>query len=438
MNVLIIGSGGREHALAWKLSQSPKVTAIFAAPGNPGMEKIARLAPLRANGELDEIVEFALKESVGLVVVGPEAPLALGLADRLTERGIPCFGPGAKGARLESSKSYARDFMKRHGIPSPDWRSFSAPGEAKRYLETLPDAPVVVKADGLAQGKGVVVAANRAEALSAVDETMGGRFGEAGREILIEECLTGEEVSLLTFTDGKTILPMLPVQDHKRIGDGDIGPNTGGMGTYAPVSAFSEAVARTIDDAILRPLRAALRTEGLDYRGCLYVGLMLTPDGPRVIEFNARFGDPETQVLMPLLESDLFDILYACAAGRIEEADTPKWSGESAVCVVMASQGYPGGYAAGRVITESPVPETLARDSWVFHAGTARDVRGDLTTAGGRVLGVTARGKTLEEAIERAYARVDCIAFQGRTFRRDIAHRELARRRMREHPGKKV
>ncbi|MDR1649397.1 MAG: phosphoribosylamine--glycine ligase [Synergistaceae bacterium] len=431
MNVLIIGSGGREHALAWKLSQSPKVTALFAAPGNPGIEKIARLVPLRtSDGEFGEIVGFALKESVGLVVVGPEAPLALGLADRLTERGIPCFGPGAKGARLESSKIYARNFMKRHGIPSPDWRSFSEPGEAKRYLETLPDAPVVVKAGGLAQGKGVVVAANRAEALSAVDETMGGRFGEAGREILIEECLTGEEVSLLTFTDGKTILPMLPVQDHKRIGDGDTGPNTGGMGTYAPVSVFSEEVARTVDDAILRPLEAALRTEGLDYRGCLYVGLMLTPDGPRVIEFNARFGDPETQVLMPLLESDLFDILYACAVGRLEKADAPKWSGGSAVCVVMASRGYPGAYATGQVITEKkPVPEALARDSWVFHAGTARDAQGNLTTAGGRVLGVTARGKTLEEAIGRAYARVDSIDFQGRTFRRDIAYRELARRR---------
>jgi phosphoribosylamine--glycine ligase len=431
MNVLIVGSGGREHALAWKLSQSRKVTALYAAPGNPGIEAIGKIihtAPLRAD-ELDNLVDFAQKESIELVVVGPEAPLALGLADRLRERGILCFGPGQKGARLESSKIYAREFMKRHGIPSPDWRAFSGPGEAERYLETLPDAPVVVKADGLAQGKGVVVAKNRAEALSAVKELADGRFGEAGREILIEECLTGEEVSLLTFADGKTILPMLPVQDHKRIGDGDTGPNTGGMGTYAPVSVFSPEVSRAVEETIIRPLRSALREEALDYRGCLYIGLMLTPDGPRVIEFNARFGDPETQVLMPLLESDLFDILRACAAGCLEEAGVPEWSGESAVCVVMASEGYPGEYAAGRVITENPVPDALMRDSWVFHAGTARDALGRLTTAGGRVLGVTARGKTFEEALERAYARVDTIDFPGKVFRRDIAHRELARRR---------
>jgi phosphoribosylamine--glycine ligase len=430
MNVLIVGGGGREHALAWKLSQSPKVTALYAVPGNPGMEETgARLVPLQPDGDsLEKIADFAAKESAGLVVVGPEAPLALGLADLLTERGIPCFGPGAKGARLESSKIYARSFMTRHNIPSPAWSSFSAFGEAKRYLETLPDAPVVVKADGLAQGKGVVVAENRAEAISAAKEMMGGRFGEAGREVLIEERLTGEEVSLLTFADGKTIVPMLPVQDHKRIGDGDTGPNTGGMGTYAPVSVFSPEAARTVDETIIRPLKTALLAEGLGYRGCLYIGLMLTPEGPRVIEFNARFGDPETQVLMPLLESDLFDILHACATGRLEEADAPKWRDESAVCVVMASQGYPGGYAVGRIITEKPVTEELARDSWVFHAGTARDVRGNLTTAGGRVLGVTARGKTLEVALERAYARVDSIDFRDKTFRRDIAHHELARR----------
>jgi phosphoribosylamine--glycine ligase len=257
---------------------------------------------------------------------------------------------------------------------------------------------------------------------------MGGRFGEAGREVLIEECLSGAEGSLLTFADGKTILPMPPVQDHKRIGDGDTGPNTGGMGTYSPVSVFSEETARTVEETILRPLRTALRAEGIDYRGCLYIGLMLTPDGPRVVEFNARFGDPETQVLMPLLESDLFEVLYACAAARLGEAAPPEWSGESAVCVVTASQGYPGKYAAGRVITEKPVEEELARHSWAFHAGTARDARGVLTTAGGRVLGVTARGKTLEEAIERAYARAGSIDFQGKTFRRDIAYRELARR----------
>ncbi|MDR2176209.1 MAG: phosphoribosylamine--glycine ligase [Synergistaceae bacterium] len=429
MNVLIVGGGGREHALAWKLSQSRKVTALYAAPGNPGMEDVACRVPLQTSGEgIDKIVEFAVKESVGLVVVGPEGPLALGLADRLAGRGILCFGPGAKGARLESSKIYAKEFMDRHHIPTPAWRSFSALDEAKRCLSDLPDAPVVVKADGLAQGKGVIVAKNRAEALSAAEKIMDGRFGEAGRKILVEECLVGEEISLLSFADGKTLIPMLPVQDHKQIGEGDTGPNTGGMGTYAPVSAFSAETARTVEETILRPLRTALRSGEFDYRGCLYIGLMLTSEGPRVIEFNVRFGDPETQALMPLLDSDLFEIMHACAAGRLEEARPPEWRDESAVCVVMASQGYPGEYSVGRVITERPVAEELARDSWVFHAGTSRDARGGLTTAGGRVLGVTARGKTLETALKRVYARVDSIDFREKTYRRDIAYRELTRR----------
>jgi phosphoribosylamine--glycine ligase len=435
MKVLIIGSGGREHALAWKLSRSEAVTELLAAPGNPGMEECAYLVPIEATapGGVEKIARFAADEAVGLVVVGPEGPLALGLADRLRERGVPCFGPGAKGARLESSKVYARNFMKRHGIPSPAWRAFSDVGEAMRYLETL-EGPVVVKADGLAQGKGVVVARDRAEAAAAVGDARGGRFGEAGREILIEECLAGEEVSLLTFSDGKVLLPMLPVQDHKRIGEGDTGPNTGGMGTYAPASVFFEEADR-VEKTILGPLREGLKAEGIDYRGCLYVGLMLTADGPRVIEFNVRFGDPETQVLMPLLDSDLFDVLYACARGKLEEVRDGKtvgktaldWSGGSAACVVAASRGYPGPYKTGFPLYEAPVPEALARDSWVFHSGTARGESG-VTTAGGRVLGVTARGATIEEAVERAYARVALVDFEGKTFRRDIARRELARR----------
>lgn len=428
MNVLVVGSGGREHALVWKLAQSPKVTMLFAAPGNPGMEKNARLIPLKVS-DLDGIVAFARNGKIDLAVVGPEAPLALGLADRLRENGILCFGPGAKGALLESSKKYARDFMARHGIPSPFYRGFTSPAEAGRYLETLPDDPIVVKADGLAQGKGVVVARNRAEALEAVAEMMdGGRFGEAGQEVLIEECLVGEELSLLAFVDGKTVLPMLPVQDHKRIGEGDTGPNTGGMGTYAPTSIFTPEIARKVDRTIVRPLEKALWSEGLDYRGCLYIGLMLTPDGPRVIEFNARFGDPETQVLMPLLKSDLFDILYACAKGDLA-GQKPEWSDESAACVVMASRGYPGDYVTGYLIEGTAVAQDVESGSQVFHAGTAKDDRGALTTAGGRVLGVTATGRTIEEALKRAYARVDSIRFESRIFRRDIAHRELARRR---------
>jgi phosphoribosylamine--glycine ligase len=434
MKVLVVGGGGREHALVWKLAQSPKVTKLYAAPGNPGMEDVAERVPIGTE-DVDGIVAFAEREKIDLAVVGPEAPLAAGLGDRLRERGVLCFGPGARGALLESSKRFARDFMARHGIPAPFYRAFTALDEARRHLENLPDGPVVVKADGLAQGKGVVVAQNRAEALAALEEMMGARrFGEAGKEVLIEECLSGEEVSLLTFTDGKTILPMLPVQDHKRVGEGDTGPNTGGMGTFAPVSVFTSEVARRVDGTILRPLQKALQAEKFDYRGCLYVGLMLTPDGsgvaiPRVIEFNARFGDPETQVLMPLLRSDLFDILYACAKGDLGGI-RPDWSEGRAVCVVMASGGYPGKYSGGHVIeglSAEEVPPDVGQDSWVFHAGTDRNDRGELITAGGRVLGVTARGATLEEALRRARARVDVIRFEGRAFRRDIAHRELAK-----------
>ncbi|MDR1731424.1 MAG: phosphoribosylamine--glycine ligase [Synergistaceae bacterium] len=431
--ILIVGSGGREHALAWKLARSPQEERkLYAAPGNPGMEALAECVPIDVM-QVDDLVAFAGREGIDLVLVGPEAPLAAGLADRLREKGIFCFGPGAQGTLLESSKRHAREFMARHGIPSPVFRAFTSLDEAGRYLESLPDDFVVVKADGLAQGKGVVVAQNRKEALAALDEMMGNRrFGDAGKEVLIEECLTGEEVSLLTFTDGNTILPMLPVQDHKRVGDGDSGPNTGGMGTYAPASVFSPEIARQVESEILRPLRDALQAEKIDYRGCLYIGLMLTPKGPKVIEFNARFGDPETQVLMPLLKSDLFEVLYACARGKLSDVKL-EWSEGSAVCVVMASRGYPGKYPTGLPITET-LPggveaEEFERNSWVFHAGTSRNKEGGLITAGGRVLGVTAAGATFEEALRRVYARVETLHFEGQHFRRDIAYREVKRRR---------
>ena len=423
MKVLLVGGGGREHALAWKLAQSSGLSRLYAAPGNPGMEKIAQLVPLKAS-DVDGIVAFAQQENIDLVFVGPEAPLALGLADRLGENNIPCFGPTLRGAVLESSKKFAKDFMARHDIPTAAYRTFSDGLEAKRYIESLSERPWVVKADGLAQGKGVVVAPTRKEASEAVDAMMEGRFGRAGQEIVIEECMTGEEVSLLAFSDGKTILPMLPVQDHKRIGEGDTGPNTGGMGTYAPVSVYTPEIAREINENIVLPLQKALREEGIDYRGCLYIGLMLTPAGVRVVEFNVRFGDPETQVLMPLLETDLLDIAHACAEGCLEER-TLKWRDGKSVCVVMSSKGYPGDYSAGHPIREDAVPEDLAENSWIYHAGTARDAEGKLITAGGRVLGVTARADTLEEALKRAYARVESVHFEGAFFRRDIACREL-------------
>jgi phosphoribosylamine--glycine ligase len=387
--------------------------------------KGATLVNLKAT-DLEGLVDFSQRQGIGLVVVGPEAPLALGLADRLREKNILCFGPGAKGALLESSKKFAKDFMTRHGIPTAAYRAFNSNDNAKGYLQSLPPGPIVVKADGLAQGKGVVVAESLEEGSSALDAMMAGRFGDAGREVVIEERMTGEEVSLLTFTDGKTILPMLPVQDHKRAGEGDTGPNTGGMGTYAPVSVFTPEVAETVRAQILRPLQNALIQEGLDYRGCLYIGLMLTPDGPKVVEFNARFGDPETQVLMPLLETDLLDTAYACAKGDLA-GRALKWRNEKAVCVVLASSGYPGEYRTGYSIRERAASEDLAQNSWVFHAGTAKNAQGELVTAGGRVVGVTARGRTLEKALLRAYERVGRVEFEGRVFRSDIAHREIGR-----------
>ena len=435
MKILLIGSGGREHALAWKLSQSPRITKLSVAPGNPGMEGArmggAQLVPVT---DINDWVVFAERKGIDLVIVGPEAPLALGVADRLREKNIPCFGPGAKGALLESSKKFAKDFMTRHGIPTAAYRAFTSNGDARQYLhslfQTLSQSSIVVKADGLAQGKGVVVAENLEEALLALDAIMAGRFrslGDAGREVVIEERMTGEEVSLLTFTDGKTLLPMLPVQDHKRLGEGDTGPNTGGMGTYAPVSVFTPEIAEAVDVQIIRPLQNALLQEDLDYRGCLYIGLMLTPSGPKVVEFNARLGDPETQVLMPLMKTDFLDIAYACAKGDLE-GRTLEWRDEKAVCVVLASSGYPGDYRTGYSIQENGVPGDLAQNSWVFHAGTARDAQGKLVTAGGRGLGVTARAKTLEEAIARSYARVAHVKFKDCVFRRDIAYRELNRR----------
>jgi phosphoribosylamine--glycine ligase len=438
MRVLVVGGGGREHALAWKLAQSPSVEKLYAAPGNPGMKAFSELVPI---GVLDigEIVAFGEREKIDLVVVGPEAPLAEGLADRLRERGIFCFGPGAKGARLESSKRYARDFMTRHGVPSPSYHAFTSLEEAKRHIEALEEGPVVVKANGLAQGKGAVVASNKDEAAAIAEEMMKGGLGKAGEEILIEECLVGEEVSLLAFVDGKTILPMPPAQDHKRVGEGDSGPNTGGMGAYAPVSAYTPQIAAQVEETILRPIQEGLRKECIDYRGCLYIGLMLTsgPDGKpvaKVIEFNSRFGDPETQALMPLLKSDLFEILYACAKGNCK-GRSPRWSDESAVCVVMASRGYPEPYGTGYAIEEDPLPEDVEKDSWVFHAGTKESEDGKILTSGGRVLGVTAKNPTLEKALRLAYARADAIRFEGSFFRRDIAHRELARIRAKEDAG---
>jgi phosphoribosylamine--glycine ligase len=425
MKVLVVGSGGREHALVWKLAQCPGVTKLYAAPGNPGMKSAAQIVPIGVS-DLDKIVEFAVREAMDLVIVGPEAPLAEGLADLLRARGILCFGPGAEGALLESSKKYARDFMARHGIPAPSYRAFAALDEARRYIENLPSAGAVVKADGLAQGKGVVVARDKAEALAALDDMMNAhRFGDAGKEVLIEERLAGEEISLLTFTDGKTILPMLPVQDHNRIGEGDIGPNTGGMGAYAPTGAFTPTIAAQVDKTIIQPLQDALRKEKLDYRGCLYIGLMLTPDSsgnlvPKVIEFNARFGDPETQAVLPIIRGDFGASVLAAARGNLTEAPELDSDG-NALCVVAASGGYPGHFAKGMPISGLEDDEF---GTCVYHSGTDADEDGDIVTSGGRVLSVTGTGPAFDIARSRAYGRIESINFKNMHYRRDIGWSE--------------
>jgi len=430
IKIMVVGGGAREHALAWKLAQSPRAEKVYVAPGNPGLDIMTRLVPISVD-DLDDLTDFARDEKMGLVVIGPEAPLARGLADKMRAAGLLVFGPSAAGARLESSKTYAKDFMLRHGVPTAAFKSFTLSEEAIKYLESKPDGPIVVKADGLAQGKGVTVAQDRAEAAQAVRQAMDdGRFGSAGSEVVIEDCIEGEEVTILAFCDGNTIIPMPPVQDHKRLGEGDTGPNTGGMGAYSPVAVYTPEVARVVEETIIKPTLAGLKADNIDFRGCLYFGLMLPgPDsayqGPQVIEYNARFGDPETEVLMPLLKSDLVEIMVNCAEGRLE-GQVIEWREETAVCVVIASGGYPGEYQTGLVITEN-VP-SLVGASLAFHAGTALNENQETVTAGGRVITVAAKDVTLEKALFKAYDRVRAIHFKDSYYRRDIAHRELARR----------
>ncbi len=432
LKILVVGSGAREHALAWKLHQSPRAGRLFAAPGNAGLrEPLVSQVPLAVD-DLDGLVAFARRESIDLTVIGPEAPLAAGLADRLEEAGLAVFGPRAAAARLESSKPFAKEFMARHRIPTAAYRAFTDAAEAKGCLAARPEGPVVVKAAGLAQGKGVTVAQNRAEAEAAVREALEeNRFGEAGSEVVIEDFIDGEELTILAFTDGRTIVTMPPVQDHKRVGEGDTGPNTGGMGAYAPVAVYTPEVARAIRETVIEPTLAGLRADGLDYRGCLYFGLILPKpgsahQGPQVIEYNARFGDPETEVLMPLLRSDLVEIMLACARGTLGEVAV-EWSGERAVCVVLASGGYPGPYQTDRLITENVSPRL--GPALVFHAGTKQNERGEVLTAGGRVLAVTATAPTLEEALKEAYGRARTVHFKDVYYRNDIGYRELARRK---------
>ena len=419
MNILVIGSGGREHALYWKLSESPQTEQIYAIPGNPGMGASAAIA-------LDDhaaILRFVKEHEIGLVVVGPEVPLMNGLVDELEAAGIRAFGPRANAAEIEGSKSFAKNLMKKYGIPTARYEVFTAAELARAYIRQE-GAPIVVKADGLAAGKGVIVAMTEQEALDAVDAIMEDHsFGDAGARVVIEEFMEGEEASLLAFTDGRTIRPMISAQDHKRAYDGDRGPNTGGMGTYAPAPVMTPEMTERAVEEILKPTIAAMAKEGRTYRGCLYLGLMVTADGPKVVEFNARFGDPETQVVLPLLDSDLVAIMCACADGTL--ADVPiRWKDGAAVCVVLASGGYPGHYDKGQEI--HGLADAEAMGALVFHAGTAMK-DGKLVTNGGRVLGVVGRGADISSAVDAAYAAATKISFKDAYYRKDIAHRALER-----------
>jgi len=419
MKVLVVGGGGREHALVWKLKQSPRLTRIYCAPGNGGIAGDAECVPIRAE-DLIGLRDFALREKIDLTVVGPEAPLVSGIVDLFEEAGLRAFGPDARAALLEGSKVFSKETMVRYGIPTAAFRVFREMAPALSYIRDL-DGPCVVKADGLAAGKGVIVADDAAEAEVALRLIMEERaFGAAGEAVIVEERLDGEEVSVLAFADGQTVIPMVASQDHKRVGDGDTGPNTGGMGAYSPPPVYTPSLHEQVCSGVLDPLIQGLRGDGIKYRGVIYAGLMITPRGPYVLEFNCRFGDPETQAVIPRLCSDLLEVLEAVVSERLSEVEL-EWDGRPAACVVLASGGYPGAYETGQAITGL---DGIPSDILVFHAGTRKSGSG-LVTAGGRVLGVTALGDTIEDAVRRAYQGVDRVSFEGMHFRRDIAHRAL-------------
>ncbi len=422
MNILLLGSGGREHALAWKLAQSPQCTKLFAAPGNPGIANHAALVVLDATDHA-AVIAFCTAQSIGLVVVGPEAPLVDGLTDSLRAAGIPVFGPSKAAAQLEGSKAFTKELCARHDIPTAGFERVRSEAEGLAALARF-GAPVVVKADGLAAGKGVTVAMTTAEAEEAVREIFSGRFGEAGAEAVIEEFLEGEEASFFALTDGHTVVPLGSAQDHKRVGEGDTGPNTGGMGAYSPAPVLTPLLTGEALERIVVPTVRAMASEGTPYSGVLYAGLMLTRNGVQLIEYNARFGDPECQVLMLRLEDDLVDLLMACAESKLASIAPPRLSPETALTVVMAAQGYPGTPQKGGAI--AGVESAEASGAKVFHAGTAT-AGGQLVAAGGRVLNVTARGASVREAQQRAYAAVDLIDAPDLFCRRDIGWREVAR-----------
>ena len=419
MRVMVVGGGGREHAIIKKLRLNPAVTELYALPGNAGMEGEAVCVPIGAK-DIPAIVAFAQEKAIEFAVVAPDDPLVLGAVDALNEVGIPCFGPDKKAAIIEGSKVFSKNLMKKYGIPTARYEVFSDPEAALAYIETAP-LPTVVKADGLALGKGVIIAQTRQEARDAIHSIMEERkFGDSGNQIVVEEFLTGPEVSVLSFTDGETIVPMISSMDHKRAHDNDEGLNTGGMGTIAPNPFYTPEIAQICMDTIFLPTIRAMAAEGRPFRGCLYFGLMLTPDGPRVIEYNCRFGDPEAQVVLPLLESDLFDIMRAVSEGRLRETDV-RFSKGSACCVIIASKGYPVAYEGGFPMVLPPD----GPDTHICVAGAKRAPDGGLLSSGGRVLGVVATADTLPAAVEKAYAHADRVVFENGFCRRDIGARAL-------------
>lgn len=421
MNVLVLGSGGREHALAWAIAKSPRLDSLFVAPGNGGTATIAKNVPLDMN-DADAVIDFARSENIDLVVVGPEAPLVAGVADAIRTAGIAVFGPGAQGARLEGSKSFSKEFMLAHGLPTARYKKCTSQDEAMDYLHEV-GAPIVVKADGLAAGKGVVVAEDMEEAEEAVRDCFAGDFGEAGSVVVIEEMLEGPECSMLAFLSEGKALAMPCAQDHKRAFDGDLGPNTGGMGVYSPVPCVTPELEAAMQEIMQNAAAATAKEFDDAYTGVLYGGFMLTAEGPKLLEFNARFGDPETQVIMPRLESDALEAFYMVATGKLDALDL-RWTDQVAVCVVLASDGYPGTYEKDKVILGIEEAEELDGVT-VFHAGTAFNQDDELVTNGGRVLNVVALADTFEDARELAYEACDKINFEGKQYRHDIALRAL-------------
>ncbi len=430
MNVLVIGSGGREHAIAWKIRQSPHVSKLYCAPGNAGIGEIAELAPFKAN-DVQGLLKFAIDQKIDLTIVGPEQPLTEGIVDTFRAQGLKIFGPAKVAAMLEGSKAFAKDFMRRHNIPTAEYHSFTLDHryDAERYINENP-VPIVLKADGLAAGKGVTVCETKEQALEVLDMMMGQKaFGEAGLKVVIEEFLVGEEVSVFAITDGNDFVVLSSAQDHKRIFDNDLGKNTGGMGAYSPAPVLTEELMEKVKRNIIRPTIQGMKKDGCPYTGCLYVGLMITETGPKVIEYNCRFGDPETQVLLPLLENDFVDVALASVDGTLGKMKIRN-KNQSAVCVVIASGGYPDHYETGKQIVGLDAAKLVDDEVMIFHAGTAKEKNG-IITSGGRVLAVTALGPKLdlEQTIDKAYRAVEKITFDGAYYRSDIGKKGVLRLR---------